>query len=220
DCEGVLITADPFFYTYDTEPPQILRIASLSPQEIKIYFNESVKKSTVETVGNYTINNEEGVQAAKMADSSTVSLVLSYPLEINAYHSLTVLQLTDESNNLSERLTEEFFLDDQLDTAIIAGPSLLNLYFHTAVDSLSASTGMNYFLDRNIGHPKSAFRDAENHKRVNLVFDRDLPQNNQGTVTVENIKDSSGTYINTHRKTFFHDTRSISVNRVEWLNDS
>src|SRR5690606_17915256 len=68
--------------------------------------------------------------------------------------------------------------------------------------------------------PKSAFRSAENHRQVHLIFDRDLPLNNRGTVAVENIKDSSGTYINTHKKTFLQDVRSISVNGVGWLNDS
>src|SRR5690606_24867306 len=40
DCEGMLITGQPFLYTYDADPPQVSRITSRSPQELKIYFNE------------------------------------------------------------------------------------------------------------------------------------------------------------------------------------
>src|SRR5690606_20048201 len=40
------------------------------------------------------------------------------------------------------------------------------------------------------------------------------------TITVQNLKNLSGDYINTHKKTFFHDRRPISLSHIDIPSDS
>ncbi|MEX2592118.1 MAG: lamin tail domain-containing protein [Anditalea sp.] len=221
DCFGILISEEPLSFTYDIEAPKVLRAANLSPHELKVFFDEPINRSPAESEENYLINKENGmVGSANLADSLSVLLILKNQLDLGQDYSLTILNLEDWSGNISAEETVEFFLDDKLDTLILSGPTLLDLYFKTEVDNLSAAATINYSVDSDIGHPKSAFRNADNFKIVHLIFDQNLPQNTTGTLTTENIKDQSGNYINTHKKTFLQDDRTIAVGEVEVVNDS
>jgi hypothetical protein len=221
DCSGLPISEFPHSFTYDIESPKIVRVASLSTNELKVFFNEAIKQSSGETEENYLLDQEYGlVQSAVLSDSLSVLLNMKNPLNLGQTYSLTVHNLQDESENLSTEETIQFLQDDQLDTLILSGPTLLDLYFRTEVDLISTAFLHNYTMDRDIGHPKSAFRNRDNPKVVHLIFDQDLPQNTTGTLTTENIKDLSGNYIHTHKKTFLQDTRSITADEVEVVNDS
>src|SRR5690606_20824689 len=140
-------------------------------------------------------------------------------LELDQHHSLLARELEDEYGNISPDLKAQFFLNDHLDTVVWAGASLLDLYFHVDLDKIPADHPANYSADKNIGEPKKAFRNSENPKLVHLVFDQDLPQNTLGTITVQNLKDANGQYIDTHRKTFLYDNRPIGVATLQVLND-
>lgn len=221
DCSGMPIQEQPHAFLYDSEGPVISRIASVARDELIVIFNEALKPSATSIVANYQINGEmDKVQSALLADSISVRLILKDPLELDQNHFLLVRQLEDERGNISAELKSEFFLDDYLDTVIWRGSSLLDLHLGVDIGKMSASQVGNYTVDRNIGEPKNAFRDAENPRLVHLVFDQDLPQNTLGTVTVQNLKNDSGQYINTHKKTFLFDNRPIAIAALHVLNDS
>ena len=221
DCSGVLLQEEPFPFIYDLEVPKILRVAGLSPEEIRVFFNESVSSSTSELEENYLLDKNTGlVQSAQLTDSLSVLLKLKNPLKIDQHYSLTIFNLEDAVGNIAAEETVNFLFDDKLDTIMFSGTSILDLYFKTEVDSLSTSAIFNYSVDGNVGHPQSAFRNAENFRLVHLIFDQNLPQNTRGTITVQNIQDVYGNYINTHRKTFLQDNRPLTLTKVEVINDS
>src|SRR5690606_31416382 len=180
DCSGMPIQEQPHVFLYDSEGPVISRIASVARDELIVIFNEALNPSATT---NYQINGEmDKVQSALLADSMSVRLILKDPLELDQNHSLQVRQLEDEHGNISAELESEFFLDDYLDTVIWRGSSLLDLHLGVDIETTSASQVGNYSVDRNIGAPKNAFRDAENPRLVHLVFDQDLPQNTLGMI--------------------------------------
>jgi len=221
DCSGMPIQEQPHVFLYDSEGPVISRIASVARDELIVIFNEALNPSATTITTNYQINGEmDKVQSALLADSMSVRLILKDPLELDQNHSLQVRQLEDEHGNISAELESEFFLDDYLDTVIWRGSSLLDLHLGVDIETMSASQVGNYSVDRNIGAPKNAFRDAENPRLVHLVFDQDLPQNTLGTITVQNLKNASGQYINTHKKTFLFDNRPIAITALHVPNDS
>src|SRR5690606_37501351 len=156
--------------------------------------------------------------SAHSADSLSVYLNLTTALVLDQRYSLTIKNLEDHRGNISIKDSIDFLVDDQLDTLILTGATLMDLFFLTEVDSLSASNPTNFSVDENIGHPQSAFRNADNNKLVHLVFDQALPENTTGTLTVENIMDLTGKYINTHKKTFLQDIRAISVKDLNIIN--
>src|SRR5690606_7631843 len=154
--------------------------------------------------GNYLVNQEsELVQSAYLTDTSSVTLHLKENLALDKNYPISIFNLEDEAGNFTAEKTMDFIHDDQLDTILFAGNSLLDLYFKTEVDSLTSNEVLHYQVDQDVGHPGSAFRNAENFKLVHLIFDQDLPQNIPGTVRVQDMKDLSGYYINTHQKAFF-----------------
>lgn len=219
-CSGTPIQAIPYSFLYDVEGPVISRIASLAPDELLVYFDKAVDGSTAQEAETYQINQEaEFVKSARLTDSATVHLLLKDQLKLNNYHSLGARNLKDRKGNRSIELKVEFFLDDHLDTAVWAGPNLLDLYFRNDLDSSSIAVE-SFWLDKKIGAPVKAFQNPENLKLVHLVFDQNLPQNTPGTITVQNLKNSSGDYINTHKKTFVYDTRAISIKDIQVFNDT
>src|SRR5690606_25172578 len=91
DCNGVPISDGEFIFIYDVAGPKIQRVASLSLQELRMFFNEPVKRSSVETESNYQINGERvNIQSVFIADSLSAYLELVTPLLLDRQYSLTI----------------------------------------------------------------------------------------------------------------------------------
>lgn len=221
DCTGLELQNTLFSFNFDLEPPKILRVAGISPEEISVHFNKPILKNISESEENYRLDQEQNpVKSAQSIDSLGVLLMLNKPLELDKEYSLSIANLEDEIGNVSKEVNFTFVFDDLLDTVIMSGTSILELHFKTEVDSLSTSLIQNYSVGDNIGHPRTAYRNAENSRIVHLIFDRDLPQNKSNTLTVQDIRDLNGNFINTLRKSFFRDTRPLTVIQVKVENDS
>lgn len=142
-------------------------------------------------------------------DSATIHLVLKNPLEMSRHHTVAAHHLQDLNGNVSAGLKAEFLMDDQLDTVIWAGANLVDLYFNTALDSASATKSSNFSIDRGIGSPVSSLLNSHNRQLVHLIFDQNLPANTNLTLTVKNLRDSSGQFINSHKKILLFDNRLL-----------
>lgn len=221
DCFGRMIQETGFPFVFDREGPRIVNIGSLSGQELMVYFDEPILGQSGEKQENYLINEEmDWVQEASLADPSTVRLFLERPLPQNQHHNLTVFNMEDSTGNMTLEDTMGFLMVDQLDTVIYAGPNLLDLHFKIEVDSASVQVVTNYAVDRQVGHPAVSYRDGNDFSKVHLVFERDLPVNAVMKITVQHLKDLSGSLIHTHSRNVQQDNRAIQITTVEIQTDS
>lgn len=216
DCSGMPLLENSYPFIYDGEGPKISRIASLSPNELLVFFNEAVHPTTAEQASNYQINQvADLVTSASLTDSTTIHLTLKQALELNRHHRLVALELQDLTGNIRPEFATEFLMDDQLDTVAWAGPNLLDLYFHSPLDSASTVVKNHFILDRGLGSPVSSFINVDNRNQVHLIFEENLPVNTPLTLTVKNLKNASGQFINSHKKTVLFDNRAIAVNALQ-----
>src|SRR5690606_29362746 len=177
-CSGMAISEEVFAFDYDNKAPGLLRLASLSTRELKLFFDEPIQPQTAVLPDNYLVNKDPDlVASAVLTDSSIVGLSLERDLALGQGYSLDIFNIEDGAGNISTGISTDFLLDDQLDTVVFAGVSQLDLFFKREVDGISTGSVMNYSVDRGIGMPRSAFKDPIDLKLVHLVFDRDLPQN-------------------------------------------
>ena len=221
DCSGMALFKSSYSFTYDAEGPKISRVASLAADELLVFFNEALQPSSAEESSNYQINQDDDfVTSASLTDSLTVHLALNAPLDINRHHTISVNDLQDLNGNVTAQLETEFLLDDQLDTAVWVGSNILDLYFHVSLDSASVSDTSNFSLDRGTGSPVRSFLNNGNRQLVHLIFEQNLPANTTLTLTVQNLRDASDNYINSHKKMLFFDNRAIAVTGIHVSNDS
>jgi hypothetical protein len=221
DCSGMKLSENSYSFLYDGEGPKIARVASLATDELLVYFDEPVLSSPAEEASNYQINQSlDLVRSASLTDSVAVHLVLKQPLQMNRHHTLLANDLQDLNGNSTAQLEAEFIMDDQLDTVIWAGANLLELYFHTSLDSASVINSSNFSIDRGVGSPVNSFLNSHNRQLVHLIFDQNLPVNTNFILTAKNLVDASGQYINSHKKTLRFDNRAISVAGLGVSNDS
>ena len=221
DCTGMSLGESRYSFIYDAEGPKITRIASLGADELLIYFDEAILSSAVEIVSNYQIDQDTDlVRTASLIDSITAHLVLKQPLEMNRHYQFLTHDLGDLNGNVTAVLEAEFFMDDQLDTVVWAGTNLLDLYFHSSLDSASALITGNFSLDRDIGSPVSSFLNTDNRQLVHLIFEQNLPVNTSLTLTVKNLQDASAQHINSHKKNLLFDNRAIALSGLRVSSDS
>ena len=221
DCTGMSLGEGRYSFIYDAEGPMVTRIASLAADELLIYFDEAVLSSAAETASNYLIDQETGlVSTASLIDSITTHLVLKRSLEMNRHYQFLATDLQDLNGNVTAVIEAEFFMEDELDTVVWVGTNLLDLYFHTSLDSASSLITSNFSLDRDIGSPVSSFLNSDNRKLVHLVFEQNLPVNTSLTLTVKNLQDASAQHINSHKKNLYFDNRAIAISGFSISNDS
>lgn len=221
DCAGSLLAQRSYDFLYDIEGPKVTRIASLAPDELLIMLDETAIGPTAVSPSNYTINNRDDlIKSASLPDSSIIHLILQQPLELNRQHRLTIKALTDSQGNHTSSFEANFWMDDQLDTVQWTGTNRLTLYFHIDLDEAAASKPANYFLDKGIGPAQHAFVDTDNNRLVHVIFDQNIPVNTHVTLTTQNLQDTAGNYINSHKKAIFIDNRPIAISKLQVLNDS
>lgn len=68
----------------------------------------------------------------------------------------------------------------------------LDVLFNEALDQESAENPQNYFVSGQIGNPITAESDQENPALVHLTFDRNFPNGEYVTISIENISDLAG----------------------------
>lgn len=85
----------------DTDPPQLVGASPASSSLVDVYFNEPVKQSTAQDLGNYLISNGIGIDSARRntANPSIVRLYLATPLSSGTVYTLTVAGIEDLAGN-------------------------------------------------------------------------------------------------------------------------
>lgn len=93
----------------DIDAPQLSEVNIMEDDEIEIFFNENVDKSSAENDRNYTINNEIEVESANrhLINHKKVTLNIT-PLSAGESYTLTIRNVSDDNGNSIDQLTYEF----------------------------------------------------------------------------------------------------------------
>ena len=95
----------------DQNPPEVVELAPISKDHIKIVFNENVDQTSAETTGNYSITPDLVIQSATLSgDGRTVILVTSI-LQANQQYTVTITNIKDleqPPNVISQPIVKTF----------------------------------------------------------------------------------------------------------------
>nr|MBI1230736.1 hypothetical protein [Cytophagales bacterium] len=218
DCFGQLPVSREHTFKYDIDPPGLLRVAGLSSDELRLYFDEAILPGSVGTGSTFNLSPFTGTVDVILPNrGSHVDLKVDPPLVLGDSYHIRVEGVADLLGNRLTGADMRFEWEDALDTVFFASPTSIFIRFGVAVQPDSARIVTNYVLDRNLGNPEAVLPLPDDPAAFQLIFDRQFPQNVPIAVQVENMLDREENYISTHRKTFTWDTRAIAITAIDLL---
>lgn len=210
DCSANAVQTNSLSFTYDTDPPEFERIVIKSSNQIDVIFNENLDPTIAETESNYSSNHsEENPSAAVLNENnpSAISLSFAEDFEFGVENTLTIDNLEDEQGNrIASSISETFILSQDVDSVYVIGVNLLDIYYNTDVDEVSALTVSNYEVDDEVGHPSNAFLDSDDDRIVHLAFANNFDDNKELTLSISDVKNSADEFLTTPEINFEYDT--------------
>ncbi|WP_162555989.1 lamin tail domain-containing protein [Reichenbachiella versicolor] len=178
-------------FVYDTKSPRFSSIEVLSSKSLKITFDELVERVSAESPENYEYDDTYPISAQRQSDQSQVIITFKEPFESEVEKRLYVGGISDLfGNTMSSRSSKPFIYDEIapfLDSAFVAGPKLIHLFFHEPLQKLEAEDVKNYQFS-SLDAPITASLDGESKSKIALEFTSDLPKS-MLTLQVSNIQD-------------------------------
>jgi len=222
DCRGNILTDQNISFYHDTRPPQFSRVQVLTSQTVALIFSEPLNEAIAEDEANYSITGYT-VDQALLQDSATHRVHVSFneEFELEANYSLTYSQLEDTLGNALVTANASFEYQDQIDTAYVVAPNLLALRFTEALESTSATSFVNYWLEDVKSRPVEIALSESDPKLVHLAFGANFSENKDLRIFVSNIKKSvDNSSLITPAYTFKYDTRAATIASLLVKNDS
>jgi hypothetical protein len=140
-------------FTYlgmDTQKPKVSGVTSINTaNQIMVFFDKVVDKTTAETASNYTVDNGINITAAALDyDGQTVRLTTSAALDTSVQYNITVKNVKDmsKSSNVMDDLVDQTFKPKTLDGLI--GFWTFDVLPHERVKDLSPTKMDGYILDK------------------------------------------------------------------------
>ncbi|MEC0089690.1 discoidin domain-containing protein [Paenibacillus macquariensis] len=118
--ETFTITLQPyeaFVYQFessdDEEQPTIAQVSALSSNQIEVLFSERMKKSTVENIANYSLNNGVSVVSAVLGEDYKSVILTVAGLSRGTPYKLTVNNMLDMADNaIASNASQSFYRAD------------------------------------------------------------------------------------------------------------
>ena len=223
DCAGNAIDTNSFLLDYDVEAPVLNRIIISSLDQIELIFDEPLDESEAKTEDNYLTSNGLGnPDLAMLKDESDSIVLLTFESEFvfGQSNTLTIENLVDDHDNvLQSPIVTSFTYDQAIDTVVVFSINQIDISYDRAVDLASSTTAENYSIDEEIGHPSLVFVDENDASLFHLLFEKNIEDNKELTLTTRNILDDTDDYLPTPEYLFVYDTRAPKVNDVVVLDD-
>ncbi len=183
----------------DTEPPFLSNLEVISPNNIRLEFNEDVDKTSSETLSNYFVDNSIGnpsVALRNSADKRIVDLTFISDFQENTEYTITINNVEDIDGNIIAEANETFYWEN-LTVSYIRCISYkkIDIYFSKQIDSTTAVQLTNYIVDNSIGNPLTVLIDEENKNLVHLTFGSSFVNEQSYIIHIENIEDIYGNII-------------------------
>lgn len=190
----------------DLDAPILNTLEVISPNSLKLTFNEDVEQTGAETLANYSVNNSIGNPNSATLNASNhkvVNLQFANSFVDNLQNELTIENVQDETGN-SIVTTIKSFVWNNIDAISVSAlsDSTLDILFTKELELTTATSITNYLVDSSIGNPTIVEVDATNNNLVHLKFDNKFAQEQSYSVNVANIEDVYGNIITTKDLTF------------------
>ncbi len=221
DCSGMEPVSKDHVFTYDTDPPKLLRVGGQAPNEVRLYYDEALLASRLSSGSTFEIQHFQGkITQVTQPRESQISLMLDQPLQLSGSYELIVEGVSDKFGNFQPRTVFPFYWKDGLDSVYFASPTSIYVKFAQPVNSDSARLTHNYLLNRNLGVPAVVIAHPENPAVFQLIFEKQFPPNVPIEVQVAHVFTKEGEYVSTHKKSFIWDTRPIGISEVQVLDSA
>ena len=221
DCYGQEPVSSERIFVYDTEPPKLLHVGGLGPNEVRLYYDKALMPNSHDDNSTFEIQPFQGeITQNTPSSESHVTLLLDQPLQLDSFYELIVEGVADTFGNVQPRTVIPFYWEDGLDSVYFASPTSLNVKFNQPVRADSARLRRNYFLNRNLGTPNLVLPDPDNSNTFQLIYAQQFPPNVPIEVQVTGMFTEEGKYLITHKKTFTWDTRAIAISEIQVLDSA
>ena len=182
----------------DLIPPVVDTVFAISPNQLKILFNEQVSETTAEDINNYNVIGIGNPSSATLdaVNKRFVVLDFSSDFQEDTTYNLSITGVTDVSGNQINDTTISFaWKNIHLDYVNLISQTEIDLKFTKKVDTTSAVVLANYSINNGIGSPVSAVIDEEDSTLVHLTFSNQMQYDQTYILHIENIQDRFGNVI-------------------------
>ncbi|MFY0607914.1 MAG: lamin tail domain-containing protein [Cyclobacteriaceae bacterium] len=221
DCRGNTTSSQAEIFYHDTKPPVLEELIIMSEDEIALLFDEPLNESRAESEDNFVIDGLT-IDRALLQDSAAhrvhVSIEESFVLGSN--YQLEISGLRDTLFNEITQISRSFTFSNDIDTAIVIAPNLLEIIFSQAPANASLLTS-NFFLEDSESNPTEAIKSASNDLSIRLAFAENFSENRDLLIYISNIiSEADASSLSTPAVTFQYDTRAPNFEEVMVKNDS
>lgn len=210
--------------TYDSTPPQVVTASAVTDHNVNVMFDEEVDSLSAQNTANYTISPELNVTGAVLqADGKTVKLTTDTQAKGTDY-TVTVNNVQDISlNTMTVSGTQGFTGIDTTPPLVVSvnavKDNIVTVGFNEQVDSVTAAVYSNYSISPSLTVSGAAL--SADGRTVELTTSTQTT-GTAYTLTVKNIKDSSGNAIAEESSAQFTgvDTTPPKVNSAVSVNET
>jgi hypothetical protein len=211
DCAGNPVLPTNLMFLRDITAPLAVRVALKDEENLAVVFNEAINPDILST-GDFSIDNginNPSEVAISESDDQVVNLELGSKLALGTTYRIDISNIQDLAANTISDTSLSFTFSDAIDTVLVLGDNLLDVLFEEEVSEGSLASLSNFSVNRDIGDPIAATRDDANERLVHLIFAVPFVSSSSSAVehvlTITNIQNTSGDFLNTPDQTFFVD---------------
>ena len=222
DCYAMPIEKGVLTFTYDGSPPTVKDIWGIDEKTLVLIFDEAIDPISAEKSGSYQfVQSREISFEAKTQEEAPneVKLSLSDALAIGENYRLSVINIADLSGNQIHADTISFKWEDVLDTVMVHSSNTLKIKFTEGISIETATNPENYQAGSGNIHPVKVLEDLEEEKTFLLVFDAEIPENQEHSLLVRGIQDEEGNKRISLKKAYNRDIRSIALKQLDIPSD-
>ncbi|TAE00172.1 MAG: hypothetical protein EAZ97_06775 [Bacteroidetes bacterium] len=203
--------------------PALSKVTVLSKNKLQIQFSRKMQMAAVQNIANYLVNNNlqnpVSVFAYDFANFTTTILTFANNFEIKQANSLTINNLTDQSNRFLTAQSENFTYIPRVQSLKLVSQNLIDVIFESEVENITASQTSRYNIS-NIGFPILALQD-DDQKIVHLQFAKNIPKNVLQflTVGIGSINLQNGIIAPQSEHSFIFDSQAPTILNVSLLSN-
>ncbi|TAF33129.1 MAG: hypothetical protein EAZ57_06850 [Cytophagales bacterium] len=210
-------------FRYDTDRPDVCPsgcVIALSPNQVRVIFDEDVDLTTSQIVNNYEVLGLGFPTSAVRDVSNPKQVLLTFPFSfvVEQMYQLKIQSVTDLVGNEMTTRTRDFMYDNNNPTVVklrVLDNNNIELTFSEFVQNPSATLLTNYLVSSGIGNPTAATLSAFDARIVTLTFAGGLGDFAALTLTVSNVRDLLGNAMSPPQVLNFG-TRSPSIGKI-WV---
>ncbi len=206
----------------DTLPPVLLKIEPISARKLVLEFNKVISATTALRQINFIINEQATPLLIEYVNDDPKKLILNFLVNFqDGINTLKISNLADKCGNQMVDTTAEFFYESiHVKDIQPISRNQLKIYFSEPVEKNSAEQITNYFVNKSIGYPQVALRDAYNPSVVYLIFLNEFYQDTTYLLSVANIQDlNNNTADSTVKEFVYHQPNPYDVVFNEFMTD-